>query len=71
MFGQWEWISNVNCSPTSCRIMIGWNPVMVRLMVINMSKQAVLCSMEIVATKVKFYCNFVYASNSGIERRIL
>nr|GEW98105.1 RNA-directed DNA polymerase, eukaryota, reverse transcriptase zinc-binding domain protein [Tanacetum cinerariifolium] len=36
VFGNWNWCSNVQHSPTSCRIMIGWNTNMIRTMVINM-----------------------------------
>ncbi|GKB60710.1 RNA-directed DNA polymerase, eukaryota, reverse transcriptase zinc-binding domain protein, partial [Tanacetum coccineum] len=71
VFGRWRWISNVNHSPTSCRIVVGWNVDEVDIMVIQSSSQTVLCLVEILQTKVKFFVSFVYASNSGIERRSL
>ncbi|GJX73332.1 RNA-directed DNA polymerase, eukaryota, reverse transcriptase zinc-binding domain protein [Tanacetum coccineum] len=71
IFGQWEWISNIHHSPTSCRIIMGWNPFYTRIMNVSMSKQSMFCIIETIPRKIKFYCSFVYASNSGIERRIL
>ncbi|GJS13861.1 RNA-directed DNA polymerase, eukaryota, reverse transcriptase zinc-binding domain protein [Tanacetum coccineum] len=71
VFGNWDWCSNVQQSPTCCRIMIGWNTNLVRVMVINMSNQAILCCVETITNKIKFYYSIVYASNNGIERRSL
>ncbi|GJV55852.1 RNA-directed DNA polymerase, eukaryota, reverse transcriptase zinc-binding domain protein [Tanacetum coccineum] len=34
VFGNWNWFSNVHHSPTSYRIMMGWNTNMIRTMVI-------------------------------------
>ncbi|GJU89145.1 RNA-directed DNA polymerase, eukaryota, reverse transcriptase zinc-binding domain protein [Tanacetum coccineum] len=71
VFGQWEWISNLQHSPTSCRIMLGWNPFDTKVMVLSMSKHAIFCLLEVFKSNIKFYCTFVYASNSGYERRTL
>ncbi|GJX21845.1 RNA-directed DNA polymerase, eukaryota, reverse transcriptase zinc-binding domain protein [Tanacetum coccineum] len=40
-------------------------------MVLSMKNQDVFCLVEVLQSNVKFYCTFVYAGNSGIERRIL
>lgn len=40
-------------------------------MVINISKQSILCLVETVKKQVKFYCSFIYASISAKERREL
>ncbi|GJU84848.1 RNA-directed DNA polymerase, eukaryota, reverse transcriptase zinc-binding domain protein [Tanacetum coccineum] len=53
------------------QIMMGWNTNMIRTMVIIMSNQSVLCYVETILTKVKFFCSIIYASNNGIERRSL
>ncbi|GJZ93434.1 RNA-directed DNA polymerase, eukaryota, reverse transcriptase zinc-binding domain protein [Tanacetum coccineum] len=71
IFGQWDWVSNLLYSPTSCRIMLGWNPLLAKVMVISMSKQSIFCSVEVMQSKIKFYCTIVYASNNGNERRLL
>nr|GEX28334.1 pentatricopeptide repeat-containing protein At1g63330-like [Tanacetum cinerariifolium] len=35
VFGQWEWISNLQHSPTSCRILVGWNPLLIKTMILR------------------------------------
>ncbi|GKD39054.1 RNA-directed DNA polymerase, eukaryota, reverse transcriptase zinc-binding domain protein [Tanacetum coccineum] len=71
----WEamerWISNVAHSPTSCRIVVGWNVAEVDVMVIQSCSQTILYLVEIIQTKVRFFVSFVYASNSCVERRNL
>ncbi|XP_071695720.1 uncharacterized protein [Rutidosis leptorrhynchoides] len=71
MFDKWDWISNVKYSPTCCRMVMGWDPTKVKVMVIHMAKQVTLCLVETVVDKSKFFCSFVYASNTCIERRKL
>ncbi|GJZ46414.1 RNA-directed DNA polymerase, eukaryota, reverse transcriptase zinc-binding domain protein [Tanacetum coccineum] len=71
VFGNWNWCSNVHHSPTSCRIMMGWNTNMIRTMVITMSNQTILCCVETIPAKIKLFCSIIYASNNGIERRKL
>ncbi|GJR99937.1 RNA-directed DNA polymerase, eukaryota, reverse transcriptase zinc-binding domain protein [Tanacetum coccineum] len=71
VFGIWRWISNVAHSPTSCRIVVGWNVAEVDVMVIQSCSQTILYLVEIIQTKVRFFVSFVYASNSCVERRNL
>ncbi|XP_071687005.1 uncharacterized protein [Rutidosis leptorrhynchoides] len=71
MFGNWEWISNVDYSPSSCRMVIGWDPNKVRVMVVHMAKQVTRCLVETVVDRSKMFCSFVYANNNGNERRML
>ncbi|XP_071727327.1 uncharacterized protein [Rutidosis leptorrhynchoides] len=71
VFGKWNWQSNVNVSPNSCRIALGWNSNVVNLMVIHSTRQVILCLIESLDKKVKTYCTFIYASNSGKERHNL
>ncbi|GKB79639.1 RNA-directed DNA polymerase, eukaryota, reverse transcriptase zinc-binding domain protein, partial [Tanacetum coccineum] len=52
-----------------CRIVIRWNPDVVNLVVINTSRQHMLCLIESIHNHKKIYCSFVYASNFGMERR--
>ncbi|PWA88072.1 reverse transcriptase domain, Reverse transcriptase zinc-binding domain protein [Artemisia annua] len=70
-FGSWNWISNVNHSQNGCRILVSWYQTMVDVVMIHSSKQAMLCMIEIIANKTKFFCSFVYAANSGKERKEL
>ncbi|GJY69517.1 RNA-directed DNA polymerase, eukaryota, reverse transcriptase zinc-binding domain protein [Tanacetum coccineum] len=50
---------------------MGWDKDKVNLMVLNMTKQSLFCLLEIVETKERCFCSFVYASNNGNERRVL
>ncbi|GKA83105.1 RNA-directed DNA polymerase, eukaryota, reverse transcriptase zinc-binding domain protein [Tanacetum coccineum] len=70
-FGEWEWISNSIHSIKGCRIMIGWDKSKIGLMVVHMTSQLMLVVIEIIKLKQKYFCSFVYASNSGVERRSL
>nr|GEV56184.1 hypothetical protein [Tanacetum cinerariifolium] len=49
----------------------GWNSEEVDVMVVQSCSQTILCLVEIIHTKVKLFVSFVYASNSGVERREL
>ncbi|GJX66900.1 RNA-directed DNA polymerase, eukaryota, reverse transcriptase zinc-binding domain protein [Tanacetum coccineum] len=40
-------------------------------MIINRSSQTILCCVETIPNKIKFFCSIVYASNNGTERRRL
>ncbi|XP_071729357.1 uncharacterized protein [Rutidosis leptorrhynchoides] len=71
MFNNWEWVSNVQYSSNSCRMVIGCDKNKVKVMVLHMNKQVTLCLVETVQDKTKFFCSFVYASNNGLERRSL
>ncbi|GJW99432.1 RNA-directed DNA polymerase, eukaryota, reverse transcriptase zinc-binding domain protein [Tanacetum coccineum] len=71
LFGSWSWISNVAMSPPSCRIVVGWNAQVVNVMVIHVSKQAVLCLVETIPDQIKTYVSIIYASNNDMERREL
>ncbi|GJY60420.1 RNA-directed DNA polymerase, eukaryota, reverse transcriptase zinc-binding domain protein [Tanacetum coccineum] len=71
VFGSWNWISNVADSPSSCRIVVGWNPLVVKVMMLHSSKQSILCLVETIPDKIKIFISFVYASNDGIEIREL
>ncbi|GJW00473.1 RNA-directed DNA polymerase, eukaryota, reverse transcriptase zinc-binding domain protein [Tanacetum coccineum] len=55
VFGNWSWVSNVAMSPTSCRIVLGWNAQAVKVMVIHSSKQAMFCLVETIPDKIKTY----------------
>ncbi|XP_071706757.1 uncharacterized protein [Rutidosis leptorrhynchoides] len=55
-------------SQNSCRIIVGWDDSKVNVMVISSTKQVVFCLEEIISTKERIYCSFVYACNKGKDR---
>ncbi|GJV02633.1 RNA-directed DNA polymerase, eukaryota, reverse transcriptase zinc-binding domain protein [Tanacetum coccineum] len=46
VFGNWNWVSNVDHSPTCCRIVIGWNSLLMDVMIVHSCRQAILCLIE-------------------------
>ena len=71
VFGNWNWCSNLRESDRGCRIIVGWNEDHVNIMQLHSSKQTILCVIDIKDSKNKFYCCFVYAANTGRERKDL
>ncbi|GKA30765.1 RNA-directed DNA polymerase, eukaryota, reverse transcriptase zinc-binding domain protein [Tanacetum coccineum] len=63
-------VSNMKDSDKGCRIIVGWNEEEANVMVIHSCKQAILCLNEIIDSKQKFFCSFVYVANSGKERKL-
>ncbi|GJW01885.1 RNA-directed DNA polymerase, eukaryota, reverse transcriptase zinc-binding domain protein [Tanacetum coccineum] len=70
VYGRWMWISNMKDSKRGCRIIVGWNPDDVNIMEIHSSSQAILCMIETVDTKDRFYCCFTDAASFGSDRRL-
>nr|GEU28937.1 hypothetical protein [Tanacetum cinerariifolium] len=71
VYGNWSCVSNMDKSDRGCRIIVGWNEDDVNVNLIHSTKQTVLCLVEIKDSKCYFFCCFVYAANSGKERKIL
>ncbi|GJU86061.1 RNA-directed DNA polymerase, eukaryota, reverse transcriptase zinc-binding domain protein [Tanacetum coccineum] len=71
VFGSWTWYSNMDKCDKGCRIVVGWNEDNVNIMVLHSSQQAILCLIELKDSKNKFFYYFVYAANSGKDRRVL
>ncbi|XP_071687068.1 uncharacterized protein [Rutidosis leptorrhynchoides] len=69
VFKHWNWASNVVLSPNSCRIIVGWNNNVINSMILQVDRQVILCLVESIDKKIKFYCSYVYGSNSGKERK--
>ncbi|PWA47872.1 RNA-directed DNA polymerase, eukaryota, Reverse transcriptase zinc-binding domain protein [Artemisia annua] len=71
VYGRWPYISNIQESTRGCRIIVGWNSDEVHVMLVHSSSQSMLCLIEITNSKTQFFCSFVYAANTGKERREL
>nr|GEY26736.1 RNA-directed DNA polymerase, eukaryota, reverse transcriptase zinc-binding domain protein [Tanacetum cinerariifolium] len=70
-FGSWDWISNSSHSGSGCRIVVGWNNSRVNVILIITCRQCLFCAIENLNNGKKLFCSFVYAANSGIERKAL
>ncbi|GJW00228.1 RNA-directed DNA polymerase, eukaryota, reverse transcriptase zinc-binding domain protein [Tanacetum coccineum] len=55
----------------SCRIMVGWNDDMSNIGVVHMARQSMLVRVETRGENLRLYGTFIYASNSGLERKDL
>ncbi|XP_071705091.1 uncharacterized protein [Rutidosis leptorrhynchoides] len=53
------------------RIIMGWNPLIVNVIVIDISDQAIHCLVHLVRDNKRFYVSIVYAKNYYIHRRPL
>ncbi|PWA95259.1 RNA-directed DNA polymerase, eukaryota, Reverse transcriptase zinc-binding domain protein [Artemisia annua] len=52
-----------------CRIIVGWNANEVTVMPVHTAEQTMLCYVETLDHKQRFYCCFIYAANFGKERK--
>ncbi|GJS30419.1 RNA-directed DNA polymerase, eukaryota, reverse transcriptase zinc-binding domain protein [Tanacetum coccineum] len=71
VYRNWQWISNSMESTRGCIIIVGWNVVDVDVMYIHCNRQDLLCLIEVLNTKHKFFCSFIYVDNHGRERKDL
>ncbi|GKC20252.1 RNA-directed DNA polymerase, eukaryota, reverse transcriptase zinc-binding domain protein, partial [Tanacetum coccineum] len=53
------------------KLIISWNNDAVKVMAIHSTRQMILCIIENCHNHDKIFCSFIYAANTGMERRIL
>ncbi|GKB90330.1 RNA-directed DNA polymerase, eukaryota, reverse transcriptase zinc-binding domain protein, partial [Tanacetum coccineum] len=71
VFKQWQWTSNgLMCSKGS-RIILGWNPDIVNVVVVSFDAQVMHVCVYFKADKKELFCSFVYAHNRYLQRRDL
>lgn len=72
VFFRWEWLTNMDSCVGGTRIIVGWDPGVVMVSIINQTDQVVNCKVTLVNNSGKwFYCSFVYAKNDHVKRRHL
>ncbi|GKD99172.1 RNA-directed DNA polymerase, eukaryota, reverse transcriptase zinc-binding domain protein, partial [Tanacetum coccineum] len=71
VYGMWNWFSNMKFFDKGCRIIVGCNLDLINMTCVCASKQAMLCVAESTDKKLISFLTFVYASNSGMERKSL
>ncbi|KAK1414742.1 hypothetical protein QVD17_30493 [Tagetes erecta] len=69
VFRDWDWSSNGQVCDKGTRIILGWNPNVVDIMVIAQSSQVVHSQVFLKKGGQSFFCSFVYAKNNYCERR--
>ncbi|GKC07650.1 putative reverse transcriptase domain-containing protein [Tanacetum coccineum] len=71
VFGNWKWMSNSRKCDRDTRIILGWDPNKVNVMLLEQSGQALHCQVTILNDKTHFFCSFIYAANRHIQKREL
>ncbi|GJV08949.1 RNA-directed DNA polymerase, eukaryota, reverse transcriptase zinc-binding domain protein [Tanacetum coccineum] len=67
--GFWNWSSNDHFCSKGSRIIVGWNPSEVDLVLISQDDQVVHTRIWFKADKKELFCSFVYAHNHYTHRR--
>ncbi|GJZ16451.1 hypothetical protein Tco_0552128 [Tanacetum coccineum] len=71
VFKQWSWTSNGLACTKGSRIILGWNPDIVKVSVITFDDQVLHTCVYFKDDKKELFCSFVYAHNNYIKRRSL
>lgn len=71
VFTNWVWTSNNQYCQRGTRIILGWDPDYVDVMLLNQSDQVLHCQVRIIAVNKVLFCSFVYAGNKIQHRREL
>ncbi|KAJ9535280.1 hypothetical protein OSB04_un001622 [Centaurea solstitialis] len=71
LFGSWEWTSNNGVCRGRTRIIVGWNPNVVKIEAFEFFDQVIHCRLFHLDSGRSFHCSFVYAANDAVERRVL
>ncbi|PWA47512.1 RNA-directed DNA polymerase, eukaryota, Reverse transcriptase zinc-binding domain protein [Artemisia annua] len=71
VLGNWDWISNASMCEGGSRIVIGWDPNAVRVMLHSQTSQLMNVFVEAVNGSKKFFCSFIYSHVKSSGRREL
>ncbi|XP_071738847.1 uncharacterized protein [Rutidosis leptorrhynchoides] len=71
IFPSWSWASNASVCMAGTRILVGWDPGIVNLLIIALSELAIHCQIVAVNGNYSVSVSFVYAANKYIDRRPL
>lgn len=71
VLGNWNWVSNNSTCEGGTRIIVGWNPNNINVMVMEQSAQVIHCFVEPLNGDKSFHCSFIYAFVHTVDRRSL
>ncbi|GJV61297.1 RNA-directed DNA polymerase, eukaryota, reverse transcriptase zinc-binding domain protein [Tanacetum coccineum] len=71
VFKRWNWTSNEVACLKGSRIILGWNPEIVNVVIISFDAQVMHACVFFKADKKEVFCSFIYAHNRYIQRRDL
>ncbi|XP_071713963.1 uncharacterized protein [Rutidosis leptorrhynchoides] len=71
VFPNWQWTSNNNVCQKGTRIILGWDPGIVNVMVLSSSEQVMHCQVIFVHDNSHIFISYIYAANYYSDRRKL
>ncbi|XP_022014987.1 uncharacterized protein LOC110914505 [Helianthus annuus] len=71
VFRNWDWTSNGGCCQKGTRIILGWDPAVVEVMVLFQATQVMHFQVIFKLDRRMLFCSVVYAANYYISRREL
>jgi hypothetical protein len=71
IFRAWEWTSNGGLCSKGTRIIVGWDPNLMQVMVLFQSNQVMHLQIIIKSNKNVIFCSIIYADNYYGQRKIL
>ncbi|GKA21745.1 RNA-directed DNA polymerase, eukaryota, reverse transcriptase zinc-binding domain protein [Tanacetum coccineum] len=71
VFWNWKWTSNGALCVKGSRIILGWNPDEVYIMILSQSSQVMHTQVIFKADRKVLFCSFIYAHNRYTQRREL
>lgn len=71
VFGKWNWTSNTKYCQKGTRIILGWNPKKVDVMVLSQNDQVIHCQIKIIDENKHLFYSFIYAGNNPMHRKQL
>ncbi|XP_022030699.1 uncharacterized protein LOC110931622 [Helianthus annuus] len=71
VFRWWNWTSNGGHCVKGTRIIVGWNPAILDVMVLSETDQVMHLQIILKQSKKMFFCSVIYAANYYISRRDL
>ncbi|GKA11998.1 RNA-directed DNA polymerase, eukaryota, reverse transcriptase zinc-binding domain protein [Tanacetum coccineum] len=70
VLGNWNWMFNATMCDGGTGIVIGWDPNVVRIMLLSQSSQSMNVLVESVNGHHKFFCSFVYGHVKSYGRSV-
>lgn len=71
VFGSWYWTTNNEQCLKGTRIILGWDPDVVNIMIINQTDQVLHCLFRLIKENKQFFSSFIYAGNQYWYRKSL
>ncbi|XP_071695067.1 uncharacterized protein [Rutidosis leptorrhynchoides] len=71
VFPRWHWTSNSRFFQGGTRVIVGWDPDVVDIMVVALTDQVVHCLVKSLMDGKQLFVSFVYGYNYYIQRRAL